>query len=148
MAYASRIGMFVSSLEFQVGLCLYVTVAVRGGRPRACRTWPQRPKFVQGSLEPVPTSGAHTALTLKRGRSLGASNEVWFHRFSSPPFGSPFIPSPSHTFVSSFLSCPPVFMSVHLILFFVCVHIGPGLSVYVHFYIPLNTGFRSPRSLQ
>ena len=27
-------------------------------------------------------------------------------------------------------------MSGHLILFFVCVHIGPGLSVYVHFYIP------------
>ena len=99
-------------------------------------------------MEPVPTSGAHTAFTLKRGRSLGASNEVWFHRFSSPPFGSPFIPPPSHTSVSSLLSCPPVFMSVHLILFFVCVHIGPGLSVYVHFYIPLNTGFRSPRSLQ
>ena len=44
---------FVSFLEFQVGLCLYVTVAVRGGRPRACRTWSQRPKLVQGSLEPV-----------------------------------------------------------------------------------------------
>ena len=111
--------------------------SVRGGSPRASRTWSQRPKFVHGSLEPVPTSGAHTALTLKRGRSLGASNEVWFHRFSSPPFGSPFIPSPSHTFVSSFLSCPPVFMSVHLIPFFVCVHIGPGLSVHAHFYIGL-----------
>ena len=37
----------------QVGSCLYVTAAVRGGRPRACRTWSQRPKFVQGSLEPV-----------------------------------------------------------------------------------------------
>ena len=65
---------------------------------------------------------------------LGRFNEVRIHRFSSPPFGSPFIPSPSHTFVSSFLSCPPVFMSGHLILFFVCAHIGPGLSVYVHFY--------------
>ena len=53
MAYATRSGMFVSPLEFQVGSCLYVTAAVRGGRPRACRTWSQRPKFVQGSLEPV-----------------------------------------------------------------------------------------------
>ena len=45
--------MFVSSLEFQVGSCLYVTAAVRGGSPRASRTWSQRPKFVQGSLERV-----------------------------------------------------------------------------------------------
>ena len=142
--------MFVSSLEFQVGSCLYVTAAVRGGRPRARRTWSQRPKFVQGSLESVPFLGAHTAYTCKRGGVfLGVSNEVRLHRFSSPPFGSPFHPFPFYTlFVSSFLSCPPVFMSGHLILFFVCAHIGPGLSVYVHFYIPLNTGFRSPRSLQ
>ena len=53
MAYAARSGMFDSFLEFQVGSCLYVTAAVRGGRPRACRAWSQRPKFVQGSLEPV-----------------------------------------------------------------------------------------------
>ena len=79
---------------------------------------------------------------------LGRFNEARLHRFSSPPFGSPFIPFPSHTLVSSFLSCPPVFMSGHLIPFFVCSHIGPGLSVYVHFYTHLNTGFRSPRSLQ
>ena len=79
---------------------------------------------------------------------LGRFNEARLHRFSSPPFGSPFHPFPSHTLVSSFLSCPPVFMSGHLILFFVCAHIGPGLSVYVHFYTHLNTGFRSPRSLQ
>ena len=44
---------FVSSLEFQVGLCPYVTAAVRGGSLRASRTWSQRPKFVQGSLESV-----------------------------------------------------------------------------------------------
>ena len=130
MAYATRIGIFVSSLEFQVGSCLYVTAAVRGGRPRACRTWSQRPKL-------VPFLGAHTAYTCKRGEVfLGVSNEVRLHRFSSPPFGSPFHPFPSYTpFVSSFLSCPPVFMSGHLILFFVCAHIGPGLSVYVHFYL-------------
>ena len=58
---------------------------------------------------------------------LGRFNEFRLHRFSSPPFGSPFIPSPSHTFVSSFLSCPPVFMSGHLILFFVCAHMVPAL---------------------
>ena len=44
---------FVPSLEFQVGSCLYVTVAVRGGSLRASRTWSQRPKSVQGSLESV-----------------------------------------------------------------------------------------------
>ena len=44
---------FVPSLEFQVGSCLYVTVAVKGGSPWASRTWSQRPKSVQGSLEPV-----------------------------------------------------------------------------------------------
>ena len=61
------------------------------------------------------------------------TNEVWLHRFSSPPLGSPFHPFPLYTLMfSSFLSCPPVFMSGHLILSFVCTHMGPGLSVYVH----------------
>ena len=46
------------------------------------------------------------------------------HRF---PFSS--FP-PLHTSVFLFLSCPPVFMSGHLILSFVCAHMGPGLSVY------------------
>ena len=44
---------FVPSLEYQVGTCPYVTAAVRGGSLRASRTWSQRPKAVQGSLEPV-----------------------------------------------------------------------------------------------
>ena len=44
---------FVPFYEFQAGSCLYVTVAVRGGSPWASRTWSQRPKSVQGSLEPV-----------------------------------------------------------------------------------------------
>ena len=44
-----------------------------------------------------------------------------------------FILFPLHTLLlSSFLSCPPVFMSGHLILSFVCTHMGPGLSVHVH----------------
>ena len=36
---------------------------------------------------------------------------------------------------SSFLSCPPVFMFCHLILSFVCAHIGPGLSLYAQIYL-------------
>ena len=44
---------FVPSLEYQVGTCLYVTAAVRCGSLRASRTWSQRPKSVQGSLESV-----------------------------------------------------------------------------------------------
>ena len=94
--------------KFQVGLCLYVTAAVKGGSPRASRTWSQRPKLAQGSLEPVPFLGAHTAYTCKRGEvSLGLSNEVRLHRFSSPPFGSLFILFPLlHTFgfLFSFMS--------------------------------------------
>ena len=106
---------FVSFLEFQVGLCLYVTAAVKGGSPRASRTWSQRPKPVQGSLEPVPFSGAHTALTCKLGEVfLGVSNEVRLHRFSSPPFGSPFTFSPSHTSFPLSFHVFPCFMSVHL----------------------------------
>ena len=72
----------------------------------------------------------HSVLTLKRLFATG------FHRFLSlhlvPRF---FIASPLHTpFFSSFLSRLPVFMSFHLILSFVRVHICPDLSVYVHIY--------------
>ena len=42
-----------SCQSFQVGSCLYVTAAVKGGSLRASRTWSQQPKLVQGSLEPV-----------------------------------------------------------------------------------------------
>ena len=93
--------------------------------------WSQRPKLVQGSLEPVTLLGALTAFTFKRGEVyLGMFNEVWLHRFSSPPFGSLFILSPSHTrLFSSFLSCLPAFMFCHLISFlFLCTH-GPSLSM-------------------
>ena len=67
-------------------------------------------------------------------------NEVWlssvcvsfmwfpvFHRVSR-----------SHTFFSSFLSCPPVFTSGHLSLSFVCMHMGSGLSVYVRNLLQLR----------
>ena len=121
-------------------------------RDRSGQRWqpPGRPCVVaateasQGSLEPVPFLGAHTQYTCKRGEVfLGVSNEVRLRRFSSPPFGSLFILFPFYTLlVSSFLSCPPVFMSGHLILFFVCAHIGPGLSVYVQLYIHLKHRFQ------
>ena len=42
---------------------------------------------------------------------LGLCNEVWLHRFRSPPFGSPFHPFPfSHffSFMSSLASCPVI----------------------------------------
>ena len=68
MAYATRSGMFVSFLEFQVGSRLYVTAAVKAAS-HIGTAYAQRPKLVQGSLEPVATLGAHTACTLKRGRS-------------------------------------------------------------------------------
>ena len=54
--------------------------------------------------------------------------------------------SPSHTFFSSFFSRLPVLMSWQFIPSFFCAHSGPALSVYVHNYITLNPGFRSPRS--
>ena len=41
---------FCSKWEFQVGSCLYVTAAVKGGSLRASRTLSQRPKLVQGSI--------------------------------------------------------------------------------------------------
>ena len=55
LANAVRPMIYVSFLEFQAGSCLYVTAAVKGGSLRASRTWSQRPKLVQGSLEPVGT---------------------------------------------------------------------------------------------
>ena len=69
LANAVRRMIYVSFLEFQAGLCLHVTAAVKGGSLRASRTWSQRPKLVQGSLEPVGALGAHTSYTLQRGRS-------------------------------------------------------------------------------
>ena len=73
--------------------------------------------------------------TLTRQVFLGRCNGVWFHRFPSPPFGSPFHPFPfTHffflcLFMSSLASCP--FISL---LSFFCAYNGPGLSVYAHIY--------------
>ena len=53
LANAVRPMNYVSFLKFQAGSCLYVTAAVKGGSLRASRTWSQRPKSVQGSLESV-----------------------------------------------------------------------------------------------
>ena len=51
----SNFKIFVSFWKFQAGLCLHVTEAVKGGSLRVGRTWSQRPKFVQHSLESVAT---------------------------------------------------------------------------------------------
>ena len=52
--------------------------------------------------------------TLTRQVFLGCYNEVWFHRFPSPPFGSPFTLSPSHTSFPLSFHVFPCFMSFHL----------------------------------
>ena len=61
---------FVSSLEFQVGSCLYVTAAVEAASHfgRAQGDHSGQGQFL-GSLEPVGHLGAHTSYTLQRGRS-------------------------------------------------------------------------------
>ena len=52
--------------------------------------------------------------TLTRQVFLGCCNEVWLHRFPSPPFGSPFTLSPSHTSFPISFHVFPCFMSFHL----------------------------------
>ena len=90
-------------IEFQDGSCLYVTAAVRAashfGKAQGDHSGQSKFK-VHWNLS---HSQVHTQrIQSNEARSLGVSSEVWFHRFSSPPFGSPFILSPSHTSVSSF----------------------------------------------
>ena len=52
--------------------------------------------------------------TLTRQVFLGCCNEVWFHRFPSPPFGSPFTLSPPPTSFPLSFHVFPCFMSFHL----------------------------------
>ena len=140
MANAVRPMIYVSFLEFQAGSCLYVTAAVRGGSLRASRTWSQRTKVCSRLIGVCWTLRCtYIVHTSTRQVFLGCCNEVWFHRFPSPPFGSPFTFSPSHTllflflFMSSLASCP--FISL---LSFFCAYNGPGLSVYAHIYFQLR----------
>ena len=103
-----------------------MTVAVKDGSPWARRTWSQRPKFVQGSLEPVATlapfspfpspflsllSGVFLNATLRitplflwcvPGRLFVAGNTCLFFSFFSP---LPFSPSLFLSFLLSLL--PP-----------------------------------------
>ena len=72
MATAVRPMIYVSFLEFQAGSCLYVTAAVKGGSLRASRTWSQRPKLVQGSLEPVGALVSQLILLLSPCSSFSA----------------------------------------------------------------------------
>ena len=112
MAHATRTGMFVSFLEFQAGSCLYVnkvTIAVKASL-----------RFI-GTCHDL---GCRYSVYIQtRQVFLGRCNEVWLHRFRSPPFGSLFILSPLHTsflffsFMSSLASCPVISS-----LSFFCVH--------------------------
>ena len=74
---------------------------------------------------------------------IGFPRRFGFIGFRPPLFWFPFSSFPLHTLLfSSFLSCPPVFMFCYLILSFVCAHIGPGLSVYVHIYLHFKHRFQ------
>ena len=64
---------------------------------------------------------------------LGRCNEVWLHRFRSPPFGSPFHPFPFTYFFSLlFFHVFPCFMSCHLISFLLLRAHCLGPSLYMH----------------
>ena len=92
-------------------------------------------------MEPVGLLGAHTSYTvhtLTRQVFLGCCNEVWAHRFPSPPFGSLFILSPSHTSFPLSFHVFSWFMSFHLTPFVFCAYNGPGLSVYANIYFQLR----------
>ena len=84
-------------------------------------TWSERPKYLLRFIGTCRILGCtHSAHTLTRQVFLGRCNEVWFHRFPSPPFGFPlFHPLPLHTllFPLSFHAFP-CFMSCHLTPFF------------------------------
>ena len=63
---------------------------------------------------------------------LGRCNEVWLHRFRSPPFGSPFHPFPfTHFFSLLFFHVFPCFMSCHLISFLLLRAHCPALSSHM-----------------
>ena len=74
---------YVSSLEFQAGSCLYVTAAVKGGSLRARCTWSQRPKLVQGSVEPVGALVSQLILLLSPCSLLQLASTPWMASRSS-----------------------------------------------------------------
>ena len=113
-----------------------MTAAVRGGSLRASRTWSQRPKLVQGSLEPVeslalPPPPSLPFLSLLSGVFLDG---ILMDR---PP--QTFFLLFFHVFLSSCLFI--------LILSFSCAYYRPDLSLrtYTHAYSILTTRFRWPR---
>ena len=98
--------------------------------PRASRTWSQRPKFVQGSLEPVVNLGAHT----------GSSVSV-------PSICFPFHPFPFAHLFSSFFSCLPLLhvLSSHSFRSFARTTVRALVCTRTS---TSNSGFRSPRFRQ
>ena len=87
-------------------------------------------------LPPSCTTCLHTNEALQQ-----VFNEVWFHRFLSPSFGSPFsscFPL-THLFpLFSFTSLCLHVLSSHP--FF--AHVGPDLSVYMHIYLHCKPRFQ------
>ena len=148
VAQAVRPMIFVPSLEFQVGSCLYVTAAVKAashvGTAYVAAAAEVCSRFIGtcGSLR--CTYIVHTST---RQVYLGCYNEVWFHRFPSPPFGSPFT-FPLHThFFSSFFSCLPLLhvRSSHSFRSFARTMVRALVCTRTSTF---NSGVRSPRSRQ
>ena len=123
-------------------------------RDRSGQRWqPSGKPYVAAAAEAIFGS-IGTRRYLRCTRSTYLSNKVCLgflmrfraHWFSSPPFVSLFILFPLHThthtlcFLFSFMSSCLHVLSSHP--FFFCAHIGPGLSVYVHFYIHLQPRFQ------
>ena len=103
-------------------------------------TWSERPKHLLRFIGTCRILGCtHSVHTLTRQVFLGRCNEVWFHRFPSPPFGFPlFHPFPLHTllFRLSF-HVFPCFMSCHLTPFFLLRAQRSGLGRRVCVCVPL-----------
>ena len=136
LSLSLSLSLFFSFLSFPF-LLAWVSWCVLG---RLCRSWEHRRFLLLFSFLSHP-SLPHAQCTYTQTRSLQqVLNEVWLSSVCVPFIWFPVFHrvSPSHTFSSSFLSCPPVFMSGHLILSFVCTHMGPGLGVYAHNLLQLR----------
>ena len=98
---------FASFSEFQVGLCPYVTAAVKAashiGMAYVAAAAEVCSRFI-GTCRDLGCT--HSVYIQTRQVFLGRCNEVWHHRFRSPPFGSPFHPFPFtyFCFLFSFMS--------------------------------------------
>ena len=108
-SYLPRLDGFLNS---KLALCHYVTVAVQAGlTPQRGQSDRSISRFI-GTCRNLGCT--YSVYIQTRQVFLGRWNEVWFHRFPSPPFGSPFTFSPSHTSFPLSFHVFPCFMSFHL----------------------------------